>query len=98
LRGKGKDQPQWKELVLVLGVPFWEMAGFRGYPPSPRISGIMDLGEKRKIIYGAQRLAGKIFIRKELAAVDEFSRIPLSPWLVSAWWIVSCNGWNHRGL
>jgi hypothetical protein len=38
-----------------------------GYPPSPRISGIMELGGKLEIIYGAQAVRGKIFNRKELA-------------------------------
>jgi hypothetical protein len=41
-------------------VPFWETVGIGGYPPSPRISGIIELAENRKIIYGLQQLAGKI--------------------------------------
>lgn len=55
-----------------------------GIPPPPRSSRIIDLAEILEIIYGAQQLTGKIFIRKELAPADEFSRIPLSPWLVWA--------------
>jgi hypothetical protein len=76
-----------RTLRLVLRaprVPFWELGGSRGYPPPPRISGIINLGENPKVIYGAQQLAGKILSRKELAPAAEFSRLPLSPWLVWA--------------
>ena len=71
---------------------------FSGYPPPPRSSGIMDLAEILEVIYGAQQLAGKIFIRKELAPVGEFSHIPLSPWLVWASWIVSRKDSDHTGV
>jgi len=51
-----------------------------GYPPSPRIPGIIELGENREIIYGAQQLTGKILSRKELAAFRFLLRVPLPPW------------------
>jgi hypothetical protein len=62
-------------------------AEFLGVSPSPWISGIIELGENSEVIYGAQWFRGKILSRKELAPVGRFSRIPLSPWLVSARWV-----------
>jgi hypothetical protein len=58
----------------------------------------MELGENREIIYGAQQLAGKILIRKELAPITRFIRVPLPPWLVSACWFVSRKDWDHSGV
>ena len=37
-----------------------------GYPPSPRVFGIMDLAENLEKIYGAEQLTGKILSPKEL--------------------------------
>ena len=69
-----------------------------GIPPPPWSSGIIDLGEDFEIIYGAQQLTGKLFIRKYLAPAGCFARIPLPPWSVSAWWIVRRKDWDHRGV
>ena len=70
MTASGDTEAFSKDLVLGFGekrVPFWETDGFWGIPPPPRISGIIDLEENREIIYGAQQLAGKILIRKELS-------------------------------
>ena len=73
---------------------FGNRCDFLGYPPSPRSSGIMDLGEILEIIYGAQSLAGKIFILKGLARIEHFP-VLLSPWLVWARRIASFNDSRH---
>ena len=55
---------------LVLRVEASSISGIgliSGIPPPPWISGIIHLEENREIIYGAQQLAGKILIRKELS-------------------------------
>ena len=78
--------------------PKMGMGDFLGYTPSPRISGIIDLGENREIIYGAQQFRGKILSHKDLAPVGGFASIPLSPWLVSARWSVSRKDWNHSSV
>jgi hypothetical protein len=41
----------------------------------------MELGENLEIIYGAQSLTGKILSRKELAPIEQFLSLLLSPWL-----------------
>ncbi len=46
-----------------------------GYPPSPRISEIIELAENSQIIYRAQSVAGKILSRRELAG--RFYRVSL---------------------
>jgi hypothetical protein len=51
----------------------------------------MDLGEISEIIYGAQSLAGKIFIYKELARIERFAPVLLSLWLVWTRRIASFN-------
>jgi hypothetical protein len=100
LRGERKDQPQskdpYKRAVLSKYKGIFTMK--LGYPPSPRISGIIDLAENREIIYVAQWFRGKILSRKDLAPVAGFASIPLSPWLVSACWIVSRKDWDHSGV
>jgi hypothetical protein len=58
----------------------------------------MELGENRKVIYGAQQVTGKILSRKELAQIREFSRIPLSPWLVWTRRTVRRKDWDHNGV
>ena len=61
--------------------------------PSPfRSIGIIELGKKLEIIYGAQGFRGKILSRKELAAVGELLPVPLSLWLSSAPRIVDGKG------
>jgi hypothetical protein len=70
----------------LLIIPEMGRRSFWGIP-SPWISGIIELGENSEVIYGAQWFRGKILSRKELAPVGRFSRIPLSPWLVSARWV-----------
>ena len=61
-------------------VSFWEIVEFGGIPlPLPSI-GIIDLGENSEIIYGAQRLTGKILSRKDLGGAGLFPPAPLSPW------------------
>jgi len=40
--------------------PKWDGAWMGGYPPSPWISGIIELEENRKKIYRAQYFTGKI--------------------------------------
>ena len=100
MRDKRKDQPQSKDpskFGSVTGAArhFYDELGI---PPPPRSSGIIDLGENCEVIYGAQQLAGKIFIPKELAPGAGFPRIPLPPWLVSACWIVRRKDWDHSGV
>ena len=69
-----------------------------GYPPPPWSSGIIDLGENREIIYGAQWFTGKILSRKELGAYGRLPCTPLSPWLASTNWIVNRKDENHTGV
>src|SRR6476659_3293225 len=48
-------------------------------PPPSRSIGIIELGEKRKVIYGAQWFAGKILRTKALDATRRNARLPLAP-------------------
>ena len=100
MRDKREDQPQSKDPYKLFSVS--GLAGYfldeLGVPPSPRISGIMHLAENREVIYGAQQLTGKILSRKGLAPIDEFTRIPLSPWLVWARCVVDHKDWDHTGV
>ena len=60
-----QDQIEIPERELVAG---W-------YPPSPRISGIIELGENQKKIYGAQSVTAKILSAKNLD-VHPWRRVP----------------------
>ena len=46
-----------------MGVTIWL---YRVPPPPPRSMGLMELGGNLKIIYGAQRVTGKVLIPKGL--------------------------------
>src|SRR5215467_12427495 len=79
----------WKSqrVVTIRGielVSFWESGWAWGTPPPSRSIGIIDLGENLKVIYGAQRLRGKILSRRDLGRVACFLPVLLSPWQASA--------------
>ncbi len=63
---------------------FGKWGAVLGYPLPQRSSGIMGLGEIPEIIYGAQQLGSKILSRKDLALVEQFQPLLLSPWLLCA--------------
>ena len=60
-----------------------------GVSPSPRSSGIINLGEISQIIYGAQQVTGKILSRWDLGPVGVVLLVLLSPWLCSALLVLS---------
>jgi len=52
--------------IVIWQFRFGKSHGLGGYPSPSRYSGIIELGEKLKIIYGAQLFADKILSGREL--------------------------------
>jgi hypothetical protein len=59
---------------------------------------MIELGEICEVIYGTQRVTGKIFISNDLARSGGFFCTPLSPWLAFTKGIVRRKDWGHNGV
>jgi hypothetical protein len=70
-----------RELEAILISSILGMEAFGGYPLPPSLSnGIIGLEENLEVIYGAQRVAGKILGTKELRVLPLRLSLLLAPW------------------
>lgn len=63
---------------------FGKTGRVKGYPPAPRSIEIIGLARNRKIVYGAQSVAGKIFQKKDLG-LTLHPRLPANGRASSLW-------------